>query len=51
MGASFWNETVLAYCAAHQIEFTRSRPYCMNGENADHFEPRDRSVLYVNDIK
>jgi hypothetical protein len=31
-GSEFLNETVLAYCAAQQIEFTRSRPYRKNDQ-------------------
>jgi hypothetical protein len=31
-GSEFVNEAVLAYCAAHDIEFTRSRPYHKNDQ-------------------
>lgn len=31
-GSEFLNETVLAYCKAHEIDFTRSRPYRKNDQ-------------------
>ena len=31
-GSEFLNETVLAYCEEHRIEFTRSRPYRKNDQ-------------------
>ena len=31
-GSEFLNETVLAYCEKHRIEFTRSRPYRKNDQ-------------------
>jgi hypothetical protein len=31
-GSEFLNETVLAYCEKHRIEFTRSRPYQKNDQ-------------------
>ena len=31
-GSEFVNETLVAYCAAHRIEFTRSRPWLKNDQ-------------------
>jgi hypothetical protein len=31
-GTEFMNETLLAYCEKHKIEFTRSRPYRKNDQ-------------------